>query len=427
MDAAVSSSTDRSLQQNPAVRRRQMRQKVLNRIRKVNIKNKGAKSFYYFTYETVPDTKSVTSTYFFNGEPCEGDEQFLKQMKRSVYVSNIAAGTRKSEIKQLFDPFGKVEGIQLKARTGETIVGRQHISPYSPVVGLIKFSKKDEAEKACEVKEGKFQAKMVDHNFQYEKENSIRVDNIDPKISKTELREYYDPFGTILNISLETNDGSLILTDKEYQKLSFVCCYIRFSRRSEAKSAREMHEQVFRDRMLRVELAYQKHCDPNKLSNNVMRMLFQNVGDVIALDQIPHQHMGYVCYKNALPPETIKRLNQRIYRGKRIHFEKLDIGNLIKKQSKSGGDFMDVATTSSQDEVLPATNLLNAPAASTGATQSAKKAKMKTMQKKAINSGAANTSTGGSVKKKVARKHTAAGTKAKAADKAVKAAKDDVA
>lgn len=84
MDAAVSSSTDRSLQQNPAVRRRQMRQKVLNRIRKVNIKNKGLKSFYYFTYETVAvDGRSksgaTASTYFFNGEPCEGDEQFLKQ------------------------------------------------------------------------------------------------------------------------------------------------------------------------------------------------------------------------------------------------------------------------------------------------------------------------------------------------------------
>lgn len=96
-----------------------------------------------------------------------------------------------------------------------------------------------------------------------EKENCIRVDNVDPKATKTELREYYNHFGTILGVSLETNDGSLILTDKEYQKLSYVCCYIRLSRRSEAKAAREMHEYIFRDRKLRVELAYQKHCDPN--------------------------------------------------------------------------------------------------------------------------------------------------------------------
>lgn len=85
---AVSSSTP-SLQENPAVRRQKAkrRQKVLNRIRKVNIKNKGAKSFYYFTYETATDGKRnqpAAATYFFNGEPCEGDEQFLRQSKLEV-------------------------------------------------------------------------------------------------------------------------------------------------------------------------------------------------------------------------------------------------------------------------------------------------------------------------------------------------------
>lgn len=155
-------------------------------------------------------------------------------------------------------------------------------------------------------------------------------------------------------------------------------------------------------------------------------MLFQNVGDVIALDQIPHQHMGYVCYKHPLPPETIKRLNQRIYRSKRIHFEKLDIGNLVKKQAKSGGESMDVASTSGQDGVLTATTTVNAPAASAGAAPTAKKAKMKTVQKKAVNAGGAATSTAGIVKKKMPRKNAATGTKAKAADKAAKAVKEDM-
>lgn len=431
MDAAVSSSTDRSsLQQNPAVRRRQMRQKVLNRIRKVNIKNKGAKSFYYFTYETVtPDGKSRTgssaSTYFFNGEPCEGDEQFLKQMKRSVFVTNVAAGTRKSELKELFDRYGKIESIQLKSRNGETIVGRQHISPYSPIVGIVNFNKKEEADHASESKDGKFQARLVDLRSNYEKQNSIRVENIDPKVTKTELREHYKNFGTILGISLETNDGSLILTDKEYQKLSYVCCYLRFSRRSEARIAREMHEYIFRDRKLRVELAYQKHCDPNKLSNNVLRMFFQNVGNVVALDQIPHQHMGYVCYKNPLAPETIKRLNQRIYRNKRIHFEKLDIGNLVKKQTKSGGDSMDIGTSSFQEAHFAMTP--NAPATTSTAGGSAgKKAKIKNIQKKMGNTGGSPTTPGGVLKKKMPRKNSPGSAKGKTTDKAARAVKDEM-
>lgn len=374
---AVSSSTDKSLQQNPAVRRRQMRQKVLNRIRKVNIKNKSAKSFYYFTYEpseAKENSQSSPTTYFFNGELCEGDEQFLKQSKRSIFVSNITAGTRKSEIKQLFDKYGRVRSIQLKTRSGETIVGRQHISPYSPIVAIIKFSKKEEAERACVANNGKFQAKMMDQNYHYEKQNCIRIENVEPKITKPELREYFTPFGDILSISLETNDGSLILTDNEYLTLSYFSCYVRFNRRNEAKAARAMDEFMFRDRRLRVELAYQKHCDPNKMSNNVLRMFFQNVGEVIALDQIPHQHIGYVCYKNPLPVETIKRLNQRIYRDKRIHFEKLDIGNVLKgyKQPKTEvgpSDGTDVGCTDNSG----ATTAPTGPATKKSKIKSAKK------------------------------------------------------
>lgn len=157
-------------------------------------------------------------------------------------------------------------------------------------------------------------------------------------------------------------------------------------------------------------------------------MLFQNVGDVIALDQIPHQHMGYVCYKYPLPPETIKKLNQRIYRSKRIHFEKLDIGNLVKKQPKSGTESVDVATTSGQDSMLAATTtLVDASVVSAGVAPTAKKAKMKTIQKNVVTAGGTTaTSTGNIVKKKLPRKSVAAGTKAKAFDKAAKAVKEDM-
>lgn len=413
---AVSSSTDKSLQQNPAVRRRQMRQKVLNRIRKVNIKNKGSKSFYYFTYETAETKRTpAASTYFFNGEPCEGDEQFLKQMKRSVFVSNIAPGTKKSEIKQLFDRYGKIGAIQLKTRSGETIVGRQHISPYSPIVAVVKFGKKEDAVKACESKDGKFPARLVEQSFQYDKENCVRVDNVEPKVTKAELWEHFKAFGVILNILLETNDGSLILTDKEYEKQSYICCYVRFSRRSEAKTVKEMHGFLFRNRKLRIELAYQKHCDPNKMSNNVLRMFFQNVGDVIALDQIPHQHMGYVCYKNPLPAETMKRLNTRVYRNKKITFEKLDIGNLVKGQKQNKTDEADPA---GMGNLAGASTDLNASAAANAPT--AKKAKMK----KVGNAGGAGPAT---MKKKMPRKNAAAGAKAKAVEKMMKAAKEDFA
>lgn len=428
----VSSSTDKSLQQNPAVRRRQMRQKVLNRIRKINIKNKGAKSFYYFTYETAETKrKSAASTYFFNGEPCEGDEQFLRQMKRSIFVSNVAPGTKKSEIKQqLFDRYGKIRAIELKtAKDNKTIVGRQHISPYSPISAIVKFSQKEESVKACESQDGKFPARLVEQTYQFDKENCVRVDTVEPKVTKAELWEHFKAFGVVLNIMLETNDGSLILTDKEYQKQSYICCYVRFSSRSEAKAAKEMNGTLFRNRKLRVELAFQKHCDPNKMSNNVLRMFFQNVGEVIALDQIPHQHMGYVCYKNPLPVETMKRLNSRVYRNKKITFEKLDIGNLVKgqKQNKS----------ITQDDTDPAG--MGSMAASSGvsvdnntnpasAAPTMKKAKMKTIQKKVGNAGGSGPSAavpGATLKKKMPRKNAAAGAKAKAVEKMMKTSKEE--
>lgn len=235
---------------------------------------------------------------------------------------------------------------------------------------------------------------------------------------------------------LETNDGSLILTDKEYERQSYICCYVRFSRRSEAKAVKEMNGTLYRNRKMRIELAYQKHCDPNKMSNNVLRMFFQNVGDVIALDQIPHQHMGYVCYKSPLPVETMKRLNSRVYRNKRITFEKLDIGNLVKgqKQNKSGTggglDENDPTGNTASSGSLSADN--NTPTVS--ATPTAKKAKMKTIQKKVGgNAGGGGSGpsvgagTGPTMKKKMPRKNAAAGAKAKAVEKMMKASREEFA
>lgn len=157
-------------------------------------------------------------------------------------------------------------------------------------------------------------------------------------------------------------------------------------------------------------------------------MFFQNVGNVVALDQIPHQHMGYVCYKNPLAPETIKRLNQRVYRNKRIHFEKLDIGNLVKKQqTKSGGDAMDIGTSSIQDGG-GMTSTPNASAStSSGAGSVPKKAKTKNLQKKMANtSGAAAATPGAAPKKKMPRKSAGTATKAKATEKATKTAKEEM-
>ncbi|XP_055532932.1 uncharacterized protein LOC129723002 [Wyeomyia smithii] len=420
---AVTSSTDKSLQQNPAVRRRQMRQKVLNRIRKVNIKNKTSKYFYYFTYEIAVDVtnkqKSDASSYFFNGEPCDGDEQFLKQMKRSVFVGNLTAGTRKSEIKELFDSYGKVMSIQIKTRNGKSVVGRQHVSLYSPIIVFVQYSKKEEATLVCNAKDVKFPVKLADCNLQYEKENCVRINNVDPKITKFELLEYFKCFGTVLNISLETNNGSLILTDKEYEKLACVCCYVRFSRRFEAKAAKEMNGLIFRDRKLRVELAYQKHCDPNKMSNNMLRMFFQSVGDVVALDQIPHQHMGYVCYKNPLPTETTKRLNQRIFRNKIIQFEKLDIGNIIKgqKQSKSLSEpgHLTIGSNSIITEIVD--KLTPSSSSTVGAPElTNKRTKIKTVPKRVGNTGSGLSKSNGIAKKKVPRKNVATISKLKSVD-----------
>ncbi|XP_053696935.1 uncharacterized protein LOC128744148 isoform X2 [Sabethes cyaneus] len=398
----VSSSTDKSLQQNAAVRRRQMRQKVLNRIRKVNIKNKSSKNFYYFTYETATDEtskRSDLSSYFFNGEPCE--------VKRSVFVGNLAAGTRKSEIKELFDSYGRVVSVQLKTKNGKSIVGRQHISLYSPIVVILQYSKKEEATQVCEMKDGKFPAKLTECSLQYEKENCVRIDNVDPKLTKLELLEYFRRYGTVLNISLETNNGSLILTDIEYQQLACVCCYVRFSRRFEAKAAKEMNGLIFSNRKLRVELAYQKHCDPNKMSNNMLRMFFQSVGDVIALDQIPHQHMGYVCYKLPLPVETTKRLTQHIFRNKKIQFEKLDIGNIIKgqKQNKSinESEYTGIGNISNITEninkLIPSPSLMGASGSAT------KKTKERTVPKKVGNAGGGKLKSSSMVKKKLPRKN----------------------
>lgn len=95
MNSSTSSGGEKP--DNVPARKRQNRQAVLGMLKKVDIKNKGLKRFFYFTYEADPSAakqEQVKKLYFSNGEICEGDEYFLQHMKKSVFVSNIPGGTK---------------------------------------------------------------------------------------------------------------------------------------------------------------------------------------------------------------------------------------------------------------------------------------------------------------------------------------------
>lgn len=83
-------------------------------------------------------------------------------VKKSVFVSNLPGGTKKSEIFQLFQPYGTVLAITLRTRSGRTIIGSSHLqslqSPYDPAgpccCCTIEFDSAESAENACDVKPG---------------------------------------------------------------------------------------------------------------------------------------------------------------------------------------------------------------------------------------------------------------------------------
>uniref|UniRef100_A0A182XWU1 RRM domain-containing protein n=1 Tax=Anopheles stephensi TaxID=30069 RepID=A0A182XWU1_ANOST len=325
-------------------RKRQLRQTVLGMLKKVDIKNKGLKRFFYFTYEAEPATavkqESVKKLYFSNGEICEGDEHFLQHMKKSVFVSNIPGGTKKSEIYQLFQRFGTVLSIELRTRGGRTIMGRQTQYPFEAgpyLCSTIEFDTPDSAKNACDVKtETTYVAKPIVNPSLLGTENCVYVENIPISTTRQELWQHFKAFGPIRSIRMEFPDGTLVLTDAEYAQLRSVSCHIRFRRRAEARAAaKSLNRSMFKERHISVQMAYQKYCNPDELSNNALRIFFQPFGDVVSLDQIPHQRAGYVCFKPPVPVDMIKRANQQTFRNRRITIEKLDLPGAPKDGGKA--------------------------------------------------------------------------------------------
>ncbi|XP_049534893.1 uncharacterized protein LOC125950705 [Anopheles darlingi] len=365
--SAVGSAGERS--ENAAARKRQNRQAVLAMLKKTDIKNKGLKRFFFFTYESLEPAaikqENVRKTYYINGEMCEGDENYLRHMKKSLFVSNLPGGTKKSEIFQLFQPYGTVLAITLRTRSGRTIIGSSHQqslqNPYDPAgpccCCTIEFDSAESAENACDVKPGnsEYIAKPLIDPARYGTEHCVFVENIPPSRTRQDVWQHFKSFGPIRSLRMELPDGTLLLSDAEYGQLSSVNCHVRFRRRAEALAVtKALNRSSFKDRPISVQMAYQKYCNPEELSNNALRIFFQPFGDVVALDQIPHQRAGYVCFKPPLPVDIIKRIGQQVFRQRRILCEKLDIpgatkdGKLIKSGSTgSNGKNRASATTAS--------------------------------------------------------------------------------
>uniref|UniRef100_A0AAG5CTW5 RRM domain-containing protein n=1 Tax=Anopheles atroparvus TaxID=41427 RepID=A0AAG5CTW5_ANOAO len=346
MSLAMSSGGEKPDTTVTAATKRQIRQSVLGMLKKVDIKNKALKRFFLFTYDSIePAVKqdSVKKGYFVNGEMCEGDEHFLQHMRKSLLVSNIPGGTKKSEIYQLFQRFGTVLSIQLSTRGGRTIIGQQTRQPneYESehyFCCTIEFDSSESAQNACEVKtEGNFIAKPIVDPSLTGTENCVYIENVLPTTTRQELWQHFKVFGPIRSIRMELPDGTLVLTDGEYAQLRSVDCHIRFRRRAEARAAAKgLNRSLFKERHLSVQMAYQKYCNPDELSNNALRIFFQPFGDVVALDQIPQQRAGYVCFKPPLPVDIIKRIHQLpTFRNRRITVEKLDLPGVPKDGSKA--------------------------------------------------------------------------------------------
>ncbi|XP_052869795.1 uncharacterized protein LOC128275358 [Anopheles cruzii] len=336
-----SSGGERSEGGTAASKKRQNRQSVLAMLKKTDIKNKSLKRFFYFTYESqqppaAVKQENVRKTYYSNGEVCEGDEHFLRQMKKSVFVSNLPGGTKKSEIFQLFQQYGPVLAIQLRTRGGRPIVGSQTVPPpYESGWSCgctVEFDSPESAENACDVKPGsKFVAKPLVDPSRYGVENCVFVENLPPGTTRQELWQHWKAFGAIRSLWMELSDGTVLLSDAEYSQLPSVNCHIRFRRRAEARAAtKALNRTVFKERPISVQMAYQKYCNPDELSNNALRIFFQPFGDVVALDQIPHQRAGYVCFKPPVPVDIVKRIGQQTFRKRRVMCEKLDLPGVPK-------------------------------------------------------------------------------------------------
>lgn len=187
----------------------------------------------------------------------------VKGIECSVFIANLPSTIKKSELKALFNKYGTVKTTRFRTNDGQKIFFTKDKQKCSSLNAYVRFSTKEEMEKACEMN-----GKMVgEHRIRVCPEGKKQIGDVRSTVFVGNIRrgttenELYDFFGQVGPI--------------EYIRLiplKFIA-YVCFKKGVHMKRVLKMDQQKLNNRPLRIQLVDTQRTNVklNKKGNLVKR------------------------------------------------------------------------------------------------------------------------------------------------------------
>ncbi|XP_052869797.1 RNA-binding protein 34-like [Anopheles cruzii] len=192
-----------------------------------------------------------------------------KDVEHCVFVGNLPSTTAKSKVKSLFKQYGTILSVRFRGNLGEKIMHRKDQVKVKSLIAYVRFSAKDEVQKACTmdgqlVEQNRIRVCPQNQKQLGEVKSTVFVGNISIATTDNELYDFFSTVGEIEYVRQIANKG-----------IAFVC----FKKGVSIKKALKLNQQQLNGRALRV-----MEVDPER--TNVKK---NKKGNPVKRNKLPQQ------------------------------------------------------------------------------------------------------------------------------------------
>lgn len=284
-------------------------------------------------------SESETSTFKNSVSSIEDsiENQDIKRFRgseHSVFVGNLPSVTKKSMIKQIFKPFGKILSVRFRTLDGEILFKKKR-KMAKALNCYVRFETKDEAQAACAMNGHLFEGHHLRVSLQSQKQlghhaSTVFIGNIHRDTTDNELHEFFSKVGDIEYVRQISG-----------KYIGYVC----FKKGVSIAKALKLNQQLLNGRPLRVMKIDQRQQNTrkNKKGNLVKnKSTFHN--DAKSFKSVANLSERNLLKDNdfhgalAKPHSNLKRKSKTIAeRNRKLLALKLTaVGNMKKKKPQIG-------------------------------------------------------------------------------------------
>ncbi|XP_055533046.1 RNA-binding protein 34-like [Wyeomyia smithii] len=240
----------------------------LNHSQKANTKKNTEKSLKLDTDKDVLTSESESDSEVVISNPNELTnlkEKHFRGTEHSVFVGNLPKATKKSAVKQIFKPFGKILTVRFRSLDGEVLLKKKDRETAKALNCYVRFETKEEAQAACTMNGHNFEGHHLRVSLQSQKQlghhtSTVFVGNIHRDTTDNELYDFFSKVGDIEYVRQISG-----------KYIGYVC----FKKGVSIAKALKLNQQLLNGRPLRIMKVDQRH--QNTRRNKKGNLLKKNV------------------------------------------------------------------------------------------------------------------------------------------------------